>query len=91
MRLRVREIKLPLDHEEDRLLAAVARRLGVSRGKITDLKLVKKAVDARRKTVCFAYTVDVELDDHLKLDAKALKTASLARHLFPKPWSYSGI
>lgn len=88
MRLRVREIKLPLEHDQDRLLAAVARRLGVSSSKITDLKLVKKAVDARRKTVCFAYTVDVELDDHLILDEKALKTASPVKK--PSP-AVSGI
>ncbi len=79
MRFRVREIKLPLEHDQNQLLAAVARRLGVSSNKIKILNLVKKAVDARRKTVCFTYTVDVDLDDNLKLTEKVLKSVSLVK------------
>lgn len=77
MKLRVREIKMPLEHDESQLIDAVARRLGVSSSKIAALKLVKKAVDARRKTVCFSYTVDVELDNKTKLGKKVLKTVSI--------------
>lgn len=77
MKLRVREIKMPLEHDESQLIDAVARRLGVSSSKIAALKLVKKAVDARRKTVCFSYTVDVELDNKIKLAKKVLKAVSI--------------
>ncbi|MDD2619478.1 MAG: NAD(P)/FAD-dependent oxidoreductase [Syntrophomonadaceae bacterium] len=77
MKLRVREIKLPLEHDKDQLRDAVARRLGISNNEISELKLVKKAVDARRKTISFSYTVDVDLDNDIKLSPKAMKSVSI--------------
>ncbi|MEN6350787.1 MAG: FAD-dependent protein [Syntrophomonas sp.] len=75
MRIRVRELKLPLDHNPDRLIEAAARRLGIGKKDISSLKLVKKAVDARRETVCFTYTIDLELNDGVEIPGNALKSA----------------
>jgi uncharacterized FAD-dependent dehydrogenase len=68
MLVRIRGLRLPLEHQEYDLARAAARRLGVNANHILNLTRVKKAIDARRNEVHFTYTVDVELNDatHLK-------------------------
>ncbi|MGS0745254.1 NAD(P)/FAD-dependent oxidoreductase [Syntrophomonas erecta subsp. sporosyntropha] len=67
MKLRIRGIRLPLDYEEQDLIQAAARRVGLKAADLKSLVKVKKAVDARRRQVVFTYTVDVELADDAKL------------------------
>ncbi len=62
--LRLTEIRLPLDHDETALRAAVGDRLGAEAGALADLRVFRRAVDARkRRAVVFSYTVDVTLAD----------------------------
>jgi uncharacterized protein len=62
--LRLTEIRLPLDHDETALRAAVADRLGADAGALIDLRVFRRAVDARkRRAIVFSYTVDVTLAD----------------------------
>jgi uncharacterized FAD-dependent dehydrogenase len=62
--LRLTEIRLPLDHDETALRAAVSDRLGAEAGALADLRVFRRAVDARkRRAVVFSYTVDVTLAD----------------------------
>jgi uncharacterized FAD-dependent dehydrogenase len=62
--LRVTEVKLPLDHREGDLRAAVGRRLGVADADIAGLAVARRACDARRRAaICLIYTVDVALRD----------------------------
>jgi len=68
MLLRLRGLRLPLEHEENDLLRAAARKLGINKKHITKLTRIKKAVDARRNEIHFTYAVDVKIDNaaHLK-------------------------
>ncbi|MCL2565832.1 MAG: FAD-dependent oxidoreductase [Defluviitaleaceae bacterium] len=63
MSLRISNITLSLDSNEDKLVKKAARILGISPLAIKNLEIVKKAVDARnKKNVFFVYTVDVEVE-----------------------------
>jgi len=62
MALRLRDVTLTLEEGEERLPGAVARTLGIPRGDICDLKIVRRGIDARKKPrILFVYTVDVFL------------------------------
>lgn len=63
MKIRVREIRLPLDHEDDDIKVEAAKKLRIKPENIKNFTLVRKAVDARRKQVYFTYIVDVELKE----------------------------
>lgn len=65
MKLRLRELRLSLDQEEAELKNLAAEKLGILAADIRSLELVRKAVDARRKTVYFTYTVDLELAEQV--------------------------
>ncbi len=70
--LRLTEIRLPLDHDEAALRAAVCERLGADAGLLADMRVFRRAVDARKRSaIRFTYSVDVTLSD-------AASTARLA-------------
>lgn len=72
MKLRVRELRLALDQEETELKNLAAQKLGIKAADIRSLNLVKKAIDARRKTVYFTCTVDLELADQATVKEELL-------------------
>lgn len=60
--IRVSEIKLSLDEEEELLKAKAAKILKINSKYISSLTIFKKSVDARKKDdVHFSYTVDVSI------------------------------
>ena len=62
--IRITELRLPLDHPEDELRAAILRRLGVDDSQLLALSIFRRAVDARRRSrPLLTYTVDVEVAD----------------------------
>ena len=70
--IRVTELRLPLDHPEADLRAALLRRLGVSDAALRSFNVFKRSHDARKKTaIVLIYTVDCEVDG---------EAAVLARH-----------
>ena len=61
--LRLSELKLPLDHTEEELAAAVCRRLRLRPEQLRSHRLVRRSVDARRKGQIFlVYCLDLDLD-----------------------------
>lgn len=63
--LRINEIKLPLDYDDERqdLISQAAKTLKIGKGHITDLEIYKKSVDCRKKNdIKFIFSVDVSLD-----------------------------
>jgi len=58
--LRITEVKLPLDHPESALPAAVLKRLGITAHELIGHTVFRRAVDARKPTITFTYTLDVE-------------------------------
>jgi len=79
VKIRVRNIKLPLDHKNRDIYKASAQRLSISEDDIVHLELVKKSVDARRKKVYFDYVVDVQIKDGLYIPDKMLESPEISR------------
>ncbi|MFN7570433.1 MAG: NAD(P)/FAD-dependent oxidoreductase [Betaproteobacteria bacterium] len=62
--LRLTELRLPLDHDEPALRAAILARLKLRDADLTGFTVFKRAVDARkRSTLYFTYTVDCGVTD----------------------------
>ena len=62
--LRLTEIKLPLDHAEEELRAAIMARLGVAAEAVLRYVVFRRAVDARKRSaIHLIYTLDVEVAD----------------------------
>ena len=60
--LRLNEIKLPLDHSDDDLAAAIAARLGLEQHEVAAYEVFRRSFDARRKSaIQLSYQVDVTL------------------------------
>lgn len=60
--LRIREIKLPLDHSEDALKEAIVRQLHLDDSQLLSYTIARRGYDARRRgDVVFVYTIDVEI------------------------------
>lgn len=78
MKIRVRDIRLFLDHEDGEIKIKAAEKLKVKPEKIKNLTLVRKAVDARRKQVFFTYTVDVELAEGIKISETLFSSPDIA-------------
>ncbi len=73
--LRISEITLPLDGTQQDLINLAAKRLKVEPGKIQKLELVKKSVDARKKSdVHFICTVEAELNEEHAVQAGSRDT-----------------
>jgi uncharacterized FAD-dependent dehydrogenase len=66
--LRLTELKLPLDHAEAELKAALLQRLGVAAGDLIGFSVFRRAVDARKRSaIVLIYTLDVEVRDEKAL------------------------
>ncbi|MCU0985748.1 MAG: NAD(P)/FAD-dependent oxidoreductase [Acetobacteraceae bacterium] len=80
--LRVRDIKLPLDHPDEALAPAVAARLGVPVAALKEVTVARRANDARKKSaIALIYTVDVRLAD----EASVLRRLAADPAVSPTP------
>ena len=62
--LRINEVKLPLDHSEEELHAAVADRLSIDVEELLHCEVFRQAIDARKRSaIQLTYTLDVEVKD----------------------------
>jgi uncharacterized FAD-dependent dehydrogenase len=60
--LRLTELKLPLDHAEGAIEAAVLKRLGIAASDLIGVSVFRRAVDARKKSaIALTYTLDVDV------------------------------
>jgi len=60
--LRITEIKLPMDHAEDALRAAILKRLGIPDHELIRFQIHRRSYDARKRGhIALVYTLDVEL------------------------------
>lgn len=66
--IRVPEIKLSLDDNEERLKFELAKKLKISEEDIFSYRIFKKSIDARKKNnIQFIYTLDVDLKNEDKV------------------------
>ena len=70
--LRITELRLPLNHPEPALRAAVLARLGLTDAALRQMTIARRGYDARRKSdIVLVYSIDCAVDD---------EAAVLARH-----------
>src|SRR5262245_65109447 len=79
--LRLTEIKLPIDHPEGALPAAILRRLTIPASHLNSYTVYRRAVDARKAAITFTYTLDVEVRDEPAL----LEPLKADRHVARAP------
>lgn len=72
--LRLTEIRLPIEHPEGDIRAAILKRLNIADAELIRYVVFKRGVDARKKNgILFAYTLDVELHDEAAVLARFSK------------------
>ena len=75
--IRLTEIRVPLDHAPEALRAAVVARLGVADGDVREVRVFRRAHDARRKAaIMFSYTLDVAVEDEAARSAPRPSSSS---------------
>jgi uncharacterized FAD-dependent dehydrogenase len=81
--LRITELKLPLDHPDEDLRAALLQRLGIDSSDLLDFTLFKRSYDARKKSsdLQFIYTIDFEVRD----ESAVLRRFANDRNIGPAP------
>ena len=84
--LRLSELKLPLDHSQEDLAAAVCRRLRLPPERLRRYRLVRRSVDARRHdAIVLVYCLDLDLDLSRPERARLLRRFRGDPHLRPSP------
>jgi uncharacterized FAD-dependent dehydrogenase len=80
--LRINELKLPLDHTEADLDAAVLARLAIGRDSLRGYSVFKRSYDARKRSaILLIYALDVDLTD----EAAVLARLQHDMHVMPSP------
>ena len=79
--LRITEVKLPLDHPEGAIRAAILKRLGITADELSDFSVARRAIDARKPAIAFIYTLDVEASNEPAL----LERLKADRHVTRAP------
>ena len=83
--LRITELRLPLDHAEAALRAAVVARLGLADGDLASFTVFRRGHDARRRAaVQLVYTIDLALAD-AALERATLERLAADPHVRPSP------
>ncbi|OHC64099.1 MAG: hypothetical protein A2040_15945 [Rhodocyclales bacterium GWA2_65_19] len=69
--MRLTELKLPLDHTEIELEAAILKRLGIAPDELLAYTVFRRSYDARKPAaIVFIYTLDIELRNEKALLAR---------------------
>ena len=72
--LRLTDIKLPLDHDDSALAAAIISKLAIAADDLLNINVFKRGYDARNnRDIQLIYTVDVEVNGEADLLAKFAK------------------
>ena len=80
--LRLTEIKLPLDHPEEAIQAAILKKLNLSAEELLSFSIYKRSYDARKKSaILLVYIFDVETSR----DENLLKIFKNDPHVFATP------
>jgi len=80
--IRLTEIKLPLNHDDAALPAAILNKLKIKPEQLKSFSMFKRGYDARKKTdIQLIYTLDVDVDQ----EALLLKKFEKDQHVKPSP------
>ncbi len=77
--LRLTEVKLPIDHTEADLKAAILQKLKLASGDLTSYSVFKRSYDARKKNaISLVYALDIETPKQKQLLKQFKKTGRLS-------------
>lgn len=80
--LRLTEIKLPLNHDEPAITAAIIEKLKIKPEQLHNVTVFKRGFDARKKSdIQLIYTLDIDVDN----EADVLQRFSNDQHVKPTP------
>ena len=80
--IRLTEIKLPLDHDENAIGQAIINKLKIQPEQLHSYNVFKRGYDARKKTaILLIYTLDIEVDN----EAELLATFAKDQHVKTAP------
>jgi len=82
--LRITDLKLPLDHTDAALGAAIVARLGIAATELTGYRIAKRSYDARKRgAIVLIYAVDVDTPREAELLQRARDNADSKLHPTP--------
>ncbi len=84
--IRIQQIKLHIDHDEQQLKSVIASTLKIEEDKIVKFEIIKKSIDARKKdNILFIYAVDVELTEEIELPKKNQNVSFAEEYIYEAP------
>lgn len=85
--LRITDLKLPLDHDEAALAAAIVARLGIRADELTGYTVAKRSYDARKRgAIVLIYSIDVDTTREAELLQRVKDNpAALGGKVLPTP------
>lgn len=83
--VRINQVKLPIDYNDQKIVEAISKKIGVSKGDVLSFKLVKRSLDARKRpNIFFNSTLDVQLKNEQKhIKRKKLQAVSEKHYKYP--------
>ncbi len=76
--IRITNIKLPLDHNEDLLLTTVCKKIGIRKKELVDWQVAKRSTDARnRSAIKLIYSLDITLNNEQEILAQFSKNSDI--------------
>ena len=74
--LRITDLKLPLDHDEPALVAAILARLGIAATDLTGYSIARRGYDARKRgAIALIYSIDVDTPRQVEVLRRARDSA----------------
>ena len=84
--IRVSQIKININEAQDKLQSLILKKLKIKENELLDFRIFKSAIDARRGTIDFVYTVDVTVKHEDRIVSKNLPNVSISPNLtYPMP------
>ena len=89
--IRIQQLKISIKHSKEELLQKAAKTLKINLNQIKDYNIVKRSIDARKKTqVSYVYVLDVTLVAGLneqkiikKVNSNNVMVTKIANYQFP--------
>lgn len=90
MRVRVSQIKVPLNHSIDDVVKKACKKIKVELSDVREYELVKKSIDARKKdALTYIYSIDIVLKQQRKLKGKDKDVTVVEKQTYVFPHSGS--
>ncbi len=70
--IRITQLKLPINHTEKDIIAAIAKVIKLPVNKIKEFHILKKSIDARKNEIKYIYTVEASLHLEAKESEKSI-------------------